>query len=284
MRSLLVLALALALLLVPLVPARGEDPAPLTSGDYQYIVLEDGTVEITRYAGWDEALAIPDTLDGKTVSRIGDKAFHLRSSLTSLTLPDSVTSIGNQAFSFCGSLTNLTIPDSVTSIGDGAFEGCTGLTDITIPDSVTAIGANPFARCTRLTDIRVSPDHPALAVIDGVLFSKADKRLVSYPCAFTAESYAIPQGIKAIGDFAFSWCYSLTSITIPDSVTSIGDNAFFGCNNLTSITIPDSVTAIGDSAFADCATTLTLTVPRNSYAEQYCKDNSLAYTHPNAPD
>ena len=460
-KRLFTLLLALVTLLaLTAFPAAAEDatPQPLTSGNYQYIVLEDGTVALTKYTGKDGTLAIPGILDGKTVSRVGDEAFFNCRGLTSITIPDSVTSIGDRAFfscsslasitipdsvtaiganpfdccgkltdiqvspdhpalavidgvlfskadkqlvcypyaftaesyiipqgikaigdyafggctsltsitipnsvtsigdfaffschsltsvtipdsvtfigddafSFCSSLAAVTIPDSVTSIGDHTFSFCSILTSITIPDSVTTIGANPFDSCGKLTDIQVSPDHPALAVADGVLFTKADQRLVCYPCAFTAESYIIPQGIKAIGDWAFSFCDNLTSITIPDSVTaigdwaffscsnltsvtipdsvtsignsvfydcssltsvtisdsvtSIGDNAFLGCNNLTSITIPDSVTFIGDSAFAECPTTLTLTVPRNSYAEQYCRDNGLKYTCTDAPD
>ena len=42
-------------------------------------------------------------------------------SLTNVTIPNSVTSIGSYAFVFCTSLTSVTIPNSVTSIGEAAF-------------------------------------------------------------------------------------------------------------------------------------------------------------------
>ncbi|MGN0463068.1 MAG: leucine-rich repeat protein, partial [Acutalibacteraceae bacterium] len=71
-------------------------------------------------------------------------AFSGCSSLTSITIPDSVTSIDGGAFSGCTSLTSITIPDSVTSIGDEAFYGCSSLTSITIPDNVTSIGYCAF--------------------------------------------------------------------------------------------------------------------------------------------
>ena len=71
-----------------------------------------------------------------------------------------------------------------------------------------------------------------LETIDGVLFSKSDKRLVTYPCAFTDSEYAIPQGITNIGDSAFSCSDRLTTVTIPDSVTFIGNEAFSFCSSL----------------------------------------------------
>ena len=151
-----------------------------------------------------------------SVTSIGDSAFYLCESLTSITLPDSVTSIGDFAFAYCYSLTSITIPDGVTSIEVYAFSRCYSLTSITIPDSVTSIGDYAFYCCESLTSI------------------------------------TIPDSVTSIGDSAFAYCGSLTSITLPDSVTSIGDSAFERCDSLTSITIPDSVTSIGDSAFAWC--------------------------------
>ena len=72
------------------------------------------------------------------------------SSLTSITIPNSVTSIGNTAFYYCHSLTSVTIGNSVTSIGSGAFGYCASLTSITIPNSVTSIGKQAFSSCDSL--------------------------------------------------------------------------------------------------------------------------------------
>lgn len=221
-------------------------------GDFKYVVLENGTAEITEYLGNAADLAIPAELDGIAVTGIGDSAFTWSVSLISVTIPDSVAFIGKDAFSYCRAMTSITIPDSVTSIGDYAFCFCFSLPSIMLPDSVSSIGANPFEDCDALTDIVVSPDNPYLAIIDGVLFSKPDNRLVRYPQNNTDEAYVIPEGTQQIGEQAFYMCAKLKSIAIPDTVTVIGNEAFIECDGLKNITIPDSVTAIGDNPFKFC--------------------------------
>ncbi len=277
MRRWTVCLLALAVLMLA-VTAIAEEPQRkvITSGDWQYVVLEDGTAEIVIYTGKAETLTIPDTLDGKSVTSIGDNAFYLLSDVTSITLPDSVTSIEKNPFTGCHKLlsihvspdhdyltviddvlfskpdkrlicypygkTNTTyeIPRGISIIGDGAFYSCSNLTSITLPDSVTSIEKNPFTGCSKLLSIHVPPDHDYLAVIDDVLFSKPDKRLICYPRGKTNTVYEIPRGVSVIGDDAFYLCRNLTSITLPDSVTSIGRNPFVACSELSSIHVsPD---------------------------------------------
>lgn len=330
-----------------------EEKRTDSTGDYEYVLLEDDSTEIIRYTGTVEHLKIPAELDGypvtsigndafsnysflddefsncdnltsvnlpNSVTSIGDHAFFGCDNLTSVNLPNSVTSIGDHAFSGCDSLTSINLPNSVTSIGAKPFNGCNhlrtirvspkhpslatidrvlfdkstktllcypggldnvtytipkgiasigkwafscceNLTSINIPDSVTSISANPFARCNQLRTIRVSPKHPTLVIIDGVLFDKSTKTLLCYPRALDNESYIVPQGTVSIGDHAFYDCDSLTSINLPDSVTSIGDSAFSGCDSLTSINIPDSVISIGDHAFSACDSLTSINIP-----------------------
>ena len=130
---------------------------------------------------------------------IGDYAFSDCSSLTSLTLPSSVTSIGGHAFEKCSGLTRLTLPSSVNSIGEFAFRYCSGLTSLTIPSGVTTIDYYAFADCRGLT------------------------------------SLTLPSSVTSIGGHAFAWCSGLTSLTLHSSVTSIGDYAFAWCSGLTKI-------------------------------------------------
>ena len=122
----------LLLLALCLTACAGErEPEAFTSGDYKYVLLDNGTVEITNYNGKDAILAIPDILDEHPVTSIGDEAFSGCSNLTSFSIPDSVTAIGEAAFSGCSSLT-LTV-----SRDNCAAQYCkeNGL-DYTYPDSL----------------------------------------------------------------------------------------------------------------------------------------------------
>ena len=188
-----------------------------TYGDFNYNVLDDGTVEITKYVGSAEKVDIPEKIDGESVTSIGEYAFCNCTSFTSITIPDSVTSIGNDAFNGCTSLTSITIPSSVTSIRTRTFKGCANLTSITIPDSVTSIGIEAFCNCASITKV------------------------------------TIPDSVVSIGGLAFSDCTSLTSIIIPDSVTIINQFTFFDCKSLNAVNIPDGVTYVGEGAFSGTA-------------------------------
>ncbi len=239
-------------------------------------------------------IIIPNQIDGFNVTAIGDDAFENRSSLTSITIPDSVTSIGNGAFDRCTGLTEIIIPSSVNAVGDGAFCNCTGLTEITIPNSVTSIGNSAFSGCTGLTSI-IIPD--GVTSIGNYAFSRCSGLTsvvipdsvtsirewafahctglinIVIPDSVTSIGHAafyectgltsivIPDSVTSIREWAFYRCTGLTSIVISDSVTSIGDCVFFGCTGFTSIVIPDSVTSIGDSAFSDCTRLTSVVIP-----------------------
>ena len=161
------------------------------------------------------------------------KLIQVPASVTSFTIPRSVTSIGDYAFYYCIKLESITIPSSVTSIGCSAFESCAKLESITIPDSVTWIGECAFVSCVKLKSILVDQNNPNYSSDGIALYNKDKTKLIQVPASVT--SFTIPGSITSIGDYAFYDCSNLTRITIPDGVTSIGDRAFLYCRNLTAI-------------------------------------------------
>lgn len=161
---LLVLGIVLGLMPLSAFAAEPEDTAEdkVVDGEntYTYMLLDDGTVELT---GFDTTatvayVEIPSTvtLDGKkySVTSIGTSAFTYHEELNTVTLPDSIVSIGTGAFGFCFQLTTVNFGNSVVSIGDSAF-AYTSLKSVTLPDSIVSIGAGAFSSCTQLDSVTI---------------------------------------------------------------------------------------------------------------------------------
>ena len=195
-------------------------------GDYDYQILDDGTVEITNYKGSDTNLVIPSEVDGKKVTSIGN--LYGDRGIISVEIPNSVKNIGDGAFDGFSSLKNIIIPDSVTSIGSCAFENCTSLTEVKIPNSVKVIGIRTFRYCISLTKIE------------------------------------IPDSVEYIQNFAFNHCENLKDVKIPNSVIDIGSGTFSYCKSLKDVTIPSSVTNIEGHIFNSCSNLLSINVSENN--------------------
>ena len=176
------LFILLTLLAIPLHAADVSDLSYDASGD---------TVIITDCdTGASGSLIIPGTIEGKSVTSIGEDAFFECEFLTSVTIPEGVTSIGDWAFDDCTRLNGITISGNVTSIGEGSFYCCDDLTSIIIPQSVISIGANAFESCINLTSI------------------------------------TIPEGVTSIKEKTFLDCWSLTNITFLGNAPRLGFQAF----------------------------------------------------------
>ena len=225
-----------------------------TSGDWTYFI-ENGGARITASTATG-AVTIPNELGGYAVKTVGNNGW------------PSVFAYFNT------SVTSVSIPDSVTSIGAGAFQGCTGLTSVSIGNGVMSIGDYALQGCPGLTSISVGSANTIYSSISGVLFNKTATTLLTYPNG-KQGSYAIPTSVTSIGAGAFQGCTGLSSVSIPDSVTIVGDNAFTGCTGLTNVNIGDGVTSIGGEAFSGCTGLTSVSVPDSvtsigEYAFQGC--------------
>ena len=226
MKKILSVVLIISMMLV-LLPYSifGVIAAETDSQDVKYSLSDDCTYYYVRDCSSSAtSVNIASEINGLPVAVIYDFAFASCSSLTSITIPDSVKEIGNQAFDGCVSLTSIDIPDSVTEIGEQAFADCTSLKNITIPDRVTEIKRSSFYGCKSL------------------------------------ESVIIGASVTEIISYAFYNCTALTNVSISDSLKFIGTDAFYGCENLTSVYYKGtasewaSITISGDNESLNSAT------------------------------
>jgi uncharacterized repeat protein (TIGR02543 family) len=127
---------------------------------------------------------------------------------------------------------NYIVPDDVTHIESSAFNS-TKVKTLSIPKSVSNIGLGVFENASALTSFTVAGDNDDFSAIDGVLFNKPPTKLIAYPIANTANTYAIPSGAEIIGNSAFMSASNLTSVVIPSSVSTFENSAFFCATSLT---------------------------------------------------
>ena len=256
----------------------------LSSEDFEFAILDDGTAQIIDYSGLKKEVTIPYYVTNGPgsyykVTRIGNSAFQWERTVTSITIPGSVESIGQDTFNWCDSLERIDV--DTNNLNFSSIDGVLfnkeltnlirypeGKTDTTynIPNGVTSIAQAAFqnypgtgkltsitipASLTNMDDVVLAGGH-SLERIDvdanNLNFSSIDGVL------FNKEQ----TNLIRYPDGKTENIYN-----IPNSVTSIGKLAFCDCRYLTNITIPDSVTSIGSSAFKNCSSLEKITIPNS---------------------
>ncbi|MBE6758574.1 MAG: hypothetical protein E7554_00600 [Ruminococcaceae bacterium] len=227
------------LLLCMLVSAMPMSAAAAEYNGFSYRLMSDGTLEITGYSGSEEYVVVPAQINGWSVTRIGEDALSGHSGLLSVTMPDSIVSIGKYAFYGCSSMERIFLPASLRELGSLAFSGC-----------------------DRLTKIIADDRNPVISDIDGVLYADGGATLICCPAGRYGK-VNVPEGVTAIGDYAFFGCATVELISLPRSLRTIGKAAFYGCSGLEELLLPDGVSAIPDQAFYECRALQDITLPQS---------------------
>lgn len=267
-----------------------DDGIPFT-----YVILEDGTVEIRSYTGHRRFITVPEKIEGRVVSSIGDFAFAGETNLREVGLPSGLRHIGLNAFAGCYNLVSMYIPENVTeievgafancvrlstvaftgqskllTIGNFAFEGCGKLRTIELPATLQSVNGTAFKGTSALISIRVQSGNQYFKSEDGVLFDISGETLVAYPAAH-GTTYEIPESVKTVGIYAF-YGSKVLFMDLGSTVERIETSAFESSSVLAAH-IPDSVTFLGQKAFAKSAIKeLTLgngltVIPMEAFAE-----------------
>ena len=253
-----------------------RDTGELTISGTGYMKDYDSASKTPWYEVRDE---IKTVTVGSGATDVGAYAFSGCSSLTGVTLPDSLTAIRRHAFSE-SSLKEVSIPENVTLIGEHAFWN-TSMYNITVPKKVSSIGAGAFSKGL-MQAIFVDEENQYYTSENGVLYSK-DKTLLHTYLKFTSSGTKygsknvayIPDAVTEIGDEAF-YDFRGEEIHMGSSVQTIGRDAFARCDNLETILLPASVSAISTLAFCD-----------SGLKTVYCEGSAPTFGHcifPEFPD
>ena len=161
------------------------------------IGLKEDTITVKGYKGNDTIVIIPDCIENKPITEIGNKAFIDQSQISEVILPDTITTIGTAAFSGCYSLERVQLPQQVIEIGEKAFEYCNALNEIVFNDELKNIPKFSFRNCKNITSI------------------------------------VFPKVIETIGMSAFADCERLTDLYFSENLKEIARGAFTRCKHIT---------------------------------------------------
>jgi len=284
--------------------------------NFEYSENEDGTINILRYTGENATIAIPEKINEKEVTTIGNLAFDDCYKNTKIIIPKTIKNIASNAFNNCFSLKSIEvnkdnkyylsedgvlfnkdktklirypealefkktyeIPEGVKTLEQFSFYNCKNISRIVVPKSVEEIENSSIYNCEYST-IDVSKENKNYKDIDGVLFNKSGKVLIKYPIKREENKYEVPEDVKRISSYAF-FNTNIKSLTIPDSVIEIGNMTFFK-SKAENIILSNNIENTGDSGFRECKNLKEIKIPSGvksigSYAFNECTNlNSVS--------
>ncbi|MBQ7990226.1 MAG: leucine-rich repeat protein [Oscillospiraceae bacterium] len=213
--------------------------------------------EIGNYT-FKNCTSLTDVTLSDSLTKIGNEAFYYCISLPNITYPDTLEEMGNKAFWNNLTLANVRIPDTCLKIGNQAFQGCVSFTSFTFPEGTEQISAGVLAQCINLASVTIPDSVKKINSGSGsqstvLNYNKKYNNFSIYridltrgpqPTSMRPEAYDHTTG--AFADTA------LTTVKLPDTMTEIGGAAFWDCQGLREINMPGDMTTLGNYAFFNC--------------------------------
>ena len=286
MKKILSLLLALSLLLCA-VPLTASAVEKVSEGDFDAIVLDDGTVRTSDYHGNASYVKLPQKIAGYTVSMLGSGTFSDSYSVVGVELPYTVTTAA--AFSLSTNTQTLVVTDNLKNAsgvnmvryerGDGTFiRG--GLSNLTIY-AFAGSCENAEAICEQIKNDDYSV---ALAKFDYTEPMSDKFRIVSFTNYGSKVHYVnIPTSIHdsdvtELGEklfFDYYNGYEINEVVLPERLEILHDYALAG-NQLESVKLPKTLKTIGEYALAWNSHMSTIDIPFDAEI----KENAFAFISP----
>lgn len=207
-------------------------------------------------------LILPEKIDGKTITAIGNGAFANQTGITKMSIPSTIKSIGANAFDGCTELLQFNIPDDsrLETIGNSAFYNCR-IAMMDFPAGLVSIGANAFSNCKlalagfaggSVTIGNAAFYGSTIMYLQGAEYIKSIGANAFENSGLVRVDFNDGPQLTAIGNSAFAGCGFLKNFVMPTSLVNVGYFAFSGCSAFETVVIPNSVTTIGGGAFDGC--------------------------------
>lgn len=279
------------------------------SNDFEYNENDDRTINILKYIGKNINITIPEKINGKNVTTIGNRAFDDCYENTKIKIPKTIKNIAKNAFNDCISLKNIEvdkdnkyysseegilfdknktklirypqgkdsvsvykIPKKVETLDEFSFYNCSNISRIVVPKSIKNIEYSAIYTC-QYSNIEVNKKNKNYKDIDGVLFDKTGKVLIKYPIKRKESTYEIPYTVKKIASYAF-FDTNIKNIIMLDEIKELGNMTFYKCN-VEEIKLSNNIETMGDGEFRECTNLKEIRIPRGiksieSYAFNGC--------------
>ena len=212
-------------------------------GDWEYVVLDDDTISLTKYNGGGGTVTIPSSFEDKDVVSFGT-IFKGNKNIAKVIIPDTITSIADNAFNNCTNLTGVTIGSGVKNIGDNAFYNCYSITSIAFPSGLTNIGNYAFYDCYSIKSLAIPGSVKAIGD-----YAFARKDYYNYVGSKEPPQQIGMYTIYDSGSYSWGKCMSISNVAFEEGLERIGSHSFYNCFNLKSVSVPKSVISIKESAF-----------------------------------